>query len=294
MKPVNDVIPSSNPWAADALPFDRSAVRADIAAQTRAMQPGAEVRRAADLGDAATEMALKPKGRGEITVPNANPFPYGDHGGTARTGFMAPWEKDEARRAAADAASGRPEGVRKTDWRRFNSSPEGIASRLKTQARQPVVTPQMARLMGLEIASMDSQGNMQFSKGERTGPTVEQQLSQLETVMTTDPDVKKRESALARWKEITQTDRSLPEMKRDQMKGVDPITGEAIILEREKGSDVWKPAKVEGKAPSGAAMPPSGAPTRFEASATTTREQIAALPVGTEIYRDGKLIGKKK
>ena len=40
--------------------------------------------------------------------------------------FLAPWEKDAARAAASDAASGRPAGVRKSDWRKFQRSPQGM------------------------------------------------------------------------------------------------------------------------------------------------------------------------
>ena len=40
--------------------------------------------------------------------------------------FLAPWEKDAARAAAADAASGRPAGVRKSDWRKMQSDPKFI------------------------------------------------------------------------------------------------------------------------------------------------------------------------
>jgi len=47
--------------------------------------------------------------------------------------FMAPWERDAQAAAARDAASGRPEGMRKTDWRRMQADPKFI---LAQQGRQ--------------------------------------------------------------------------------------------------------------------------------------------------------------
>lgn len=132
---VPDIVPSG-PWAAPTLPWEAQPQRENIAFMQRQMIPGAEGRRADDLATDTRQMALQPKGRRIITVPDANPFPYGDHGGTERTGFLSPSEKD-AQDAAARNTPIQPfldAGMKKSDIRKMMRTPQGVASMMEMQA----------------------------------------------------------------------------------------------------------------------------------------------------------------
>lgn len=294
LMPMPDIIPSG-PWSSGALPYDPRDTRQSIASMIPQMQAAAPDARALDLAANASRLQYTPKGRGMITVPDATTrFPQVPD--TLNDGhFLSPSEKD----AMATAARNAPiqpfldAGMKKSDIRQMMKDPKFV---MQQQKRRPLITPEMAAQMGQELASIDSSGNMQFRAAKDSGPTPQQQLDQLETVMTTDPNLANREKALRKWKELTQASRSMPSLKSEVRQGEDPATGVPQIVERKAGTNEFVPVAVRG-AESATITSPAvevKGPTKFEATATTSREQIAALPKGTPIYRDGKLIGTKK
>ncbi|WP_395735063.1 hypothetical protein [Prosthecobacter sp.] len=136
LTPVPDIVPTGNPWAAPSLPDDPAARREHIQTVSNQMVNGAASRRQDDLDTRARAARFENFGPKMITVPTANPFPYGDHGGTERTGFMAPWEKDAANRAAAQEAMPNLPGLNRTQTRRFLQTPQGAEMSMRSREIQ--------------------------------------------------------------------------------------------------------------------------------------------------------------
>jgi hypothetical protein len=137
LAPMPDIIPAG-PWSGGALPYDAKANKDSIDYAIRAMQQDAPDIRALDLAASASRQQYIPHGRRIITVPNADPFPYGDHGGTERTGFLAPWEKDQMAAAQRNAPI-QPfldAGMKKSDIRQMMRTPQGMATLQEMQPEQ--------------------------------------------------------------------------------------------------------------------------------------------------------------
>lgn len=180
--PMPDVVPADSPWHAGAMPFDAAAQREDIASAAARMLPFAEGRRAADLHRATTEATLIPKGRKEMVVPSDRTFANGT---PALNTLEAPWESDK--RMAAERAAGDPLAdfiPRATDRRRFMRTPQGIqlAAEMRAQGTSPMVTPEMAAQMGMEVASLDSRGNATFRKADPTS-NLPDHIKQLDAII---------------------------------------------------------------------------------------------------------------
>lgn len=284
VKKVPDVVPAGNPWAAETLPFDRSAVRADIAAQTQHLEQGADLLRSADLMDGVTQAALTPKGRREITVPNANPFPTG----TPTSRLMSMSEQDAARIAA------KPSGAERKlarQWAQipgtsYVSGPKGQTVPM-AKGERPALTPEDAAAMGLQVKSVDSKGNPTYApKSEAKNTNRVHSSKEVDGVLynvMTDGTMQR----------ATIEDPS-PQMKLKAFKNA---------YQREpKNAQDWSEAyylasgKSRPSAPSAAPAAPAAATSGkpFVMTASTTREHLAALPSGTPIRMpDGSIKYKR-